>query len=194
MIFFPKNLFFNIIFLFILFYTTLFPAKTIASQQAFFKNIIITNTKKDLISYFDVKEAFAKEIEQAVLNGVPTTFSFFINVYKVRTAWFDKKISEFKITSTLKYNNLKKEFIIYRSWKTDKPSIVKSFGQAKKMMVQINNFKTVSLASLKKGEKYQIRVKAELDKVTLPLYLHYIFFFVSLWDFETNWHTIDFIY
>ena len=165
-----------------------------ASQQAFFKNIIITNTKEDLISYFDVKEAFTKEIEQAVLNGVPTTFSFFINIYKVRTGWFDKKISEFKITSTLKYNNLKKEFIIYRSWKTEQPSIIKSFGQAKEMMVKINNFKTVSLASLKKGEKYQIRIKAELDKVTLPLYLHYIFFFVSLWDFETNWHTIDFIY
>ena len=37
-------------------------------------------------------------------------------------------------------------------------------------------------------------VKAELEKVRLPLYLHYVLFFVSLWDFETDWFTIDFIY
>ncbi|NQT10914.1 MAG: DUF4390 domain-containing protein, partial [Desulfobacteraceae bacterium] len=41
---------------------------------------------------------------------------------------------------------------------------------------------------------YQIRAKAELGKLTLPFYLHYILFFVSLWDVETDWYTIDFIY
>ena len=40
----------------------------------------------------------------------------------------------------------------------------------------------------------QIRAKAELSKLTLPFFLHYVFFFVSLWDFETDWYTIDFIY
>jgi len=39
-----------------------------------------------------------------------------------------------------------------------------------------------------------LRVKAELEKVRLPLYLHYVLFFVSLWDFETDWYTVDFIY
>ena len=35
---------------------------------------------------------------------------------------------------------------------------------------------------------------AELNKIQLPLYLHYVFFFLSLWDFETDWHSVDFRY
>jgi len=35
---------------------------------------------------------------------------------------------------------------------------------------------------------------AELDKLELPLYLHYIFFFLYLWDFKTDWHAVDFRY
>ena len=38
---------------------------------------------------------------------------------------------------------------------------------------------------------YRLRVKAELNKVRLPFYLHYVLFFVSLWDFETEWHEIE---
>jgi hypothetical protein len=52
----------------------------------------------------------------------------------------------------------------------------------------------VPLAQLQKGQQYQVRAKAKLSKLTLPFYLHYVLFFVSLWDFETDWYTIDFIY
>jgi hypothetical protein len=61
-------------------------------------------------------------------------------------------------------------------------------------MAEIDSLKIVPLWKLEKGGKYQIRAKAELSKLTLPFYLHYILFFVSLWDFETDWYTIDFIY
>jgi hypothetical protein len=35
---------------------------------------------------------------------------------------------------------------------------------------------------------------AQLDKIRLPFYLHYVLFFVSLWDFETDWYAVDFRY
>jgi hypothetical protein len=66
--------------------------------------------------------------------------------------------------------------------------------EAKKWMTEINSLKIVPLDRLEKGEQYQLRVKAEVSKKTLPLYLHYILFFVSLWDFETDWYTIDFTF
>jgi hypothetical protein len=33
-----------------------------------------------------------------------------------------------------------------------------------------------------------------MSKTTLPWKMHYVLFFVSLWDFETDWYTIDFIF
>ncbi len=172
----------------------IFPAIAQAGQKAVLKDIVITNDRDDLISYFKVQGAFTKKITQAVFNGVPTSFSFFVYLYKIKNIWFDKKIVSLKFTSTLKYNTLKKEFTVIRPWKTDKPCVTKSFEQAKIMMTDVDNLRVVALDKLKKGEKYQIRFKAELSRVTLPLYLHYVFFFVSLWDFDTDWYAIDFIY
>jgi len=172
----------------------IFAPGVMASQEALLENIILTNTRDDLVVYFDVENAFTTGIEKAVLSGVPTSFSFVATIYRTRNGWFDEKISELEIISTLKYNTLKQEFTIHRPWKTESPSVTSSFAQAKAMMVEIDNLRITPLSNLVMGEKYQIRIKAQLSKVTLPLYLHYILFFVSMWDFETDWHTMDFIY
>ncbi len=164
------------------------------AQDARLTNIIVSNTRDDLLLYLSVEGAFREKMKKAVLSGVPATFSFFITLYRDRNLWLDKKIADIKITHTIKYNNLKKEFIIKRSWKSGKPVTTQSFEEARKLMSEIDSLKIVPLSKLEKGRKYQIRAKAELSKLTLPFYLHYVLFFVSLWDFETDWYTIDFIY
>lgn len=164
------------------------------AQDATLKDIIVTNTRDDLLVYLTVEGAFREKMKKAVLSGVPTTFSFYISLYQERNLWFDKKIADIKITHTLKYNNLKKEFIIKRSWENGDPLITQSFGEAQKLMAEIDSLKIIPLSLLEKGRHYQIQAKAELNKLTLPFYLHYVLFFVSLWDFETDLYTIDFIY
>jgi hypothetical protein len=98
------------------------------------------------------------------------------------------------VTNTVKYDNLKEEFTIKRSWENSGPLVSQSFDEVKKLITEIDGLKIASLEQLKKGQRYQLRAKAELSKVTLPYYLHYVLFFVSLWDFETDWYTIDFTY
>ena len=164
------------------------------AHEARLTDIIITNTRDDLLVFLNVEGAFNDKIKKAVLKGVPATFSFYITLYQARNMWFDNKIADIKITHAIKYNSLKKEFVVTRSWEKDKPSITQSFEEAQKLMAEINSLKIIPLGDLQKGSQYQIRAKAELGKLTLPFYLHYILFFVSLWDVETDWYTIDFIY
>jgi len=166
----------------------------VSAQKAQLTHIIITNTRDDLLLYLNVEGAFREKMKTAIFSGVPASFSFIINLYQTKKMWKDKKIAANKISSTIKYDNLKKEFLIRRSWKNSDPVIVKSFQEAQKLMTEISSLKIIQLAGLEKGRQYQIRAKAELSKLTLPFYLHYILFFVSLWDFETDWYTIDFIY
>ncbi|MDP2645093.1 MAG: DUF4390 domain-containing protein [Desulfobacterales bacterium] len=164
------------------------------SRGAGLENIVVTNTRDDLLLYLNVSGAFTEKIKKAILSGVPTTFSFYITLYRARNMWFDKNIADLKITHRIKYNSLKKEFSINRSWATEPSSVTTSLEQAKKLMTDIDSLKIIPLSRLEKGMQYQIRAKAELSKQTLPLYLHYLLFFVSLWDFETDWYTVDFIY
>jgi hypothetical protein len=164
------------------------------AQNAVLTNIIVTNTRDDLLVYLKVEGAFIEKMEKAILSGVPTTFSFFISFYQVRNFWFDNKIKDIKVTNTIKYDNLKEEFIVNRSWEKSGPQVTRSFDEAQNLMTEIDSLKVVPLEQLEKGGHYQIRAKAELSKVTLPFYLHYVLFFVSLWDFETDLYTVDFVY
>lgn len=163
-------------------------------EDAVIENIKLANTRDDLLTYFDVKKAFTEKINQAVLNGIPTTFSFYVTLYHSDDSWLDKKIADIQVKSTIKYNPLKKEFSVLRPWKDEDSFVTTSFDEAKSAMTEIDNLTIISLKRLIKGNKYQLRIKAKLDKVTLPLSLHYVFFFVSFWDFETNWYVINFTY
>ena len=164
------------------------------AQDATLTNITVSNTQDDLLLFLNLEGAFREEMKQAILSGAPSTFSFFAKLNRVRSLWFDKDIADLEVTHTIIYDNLKKEFTVTRSWKDNNPEVTKSFDEAKKWMTEIDSLKIIPLNRLEKGEQYQLRVKAEVSKKTLPLYLHYILFFVSLWDFETDWYTIDFTF
>ena len=173
--------------------TLLLPANSIG-QEARLTNIVITNTRDDLLVYLNVDGAFHEEMKTAIFSGVPTTFSFFVSLHRVRGLWLDKKLTSIKVTHEVKYDNLKEEFTVSRSWEHGKQHSVKSFDEVKNLMTDIDSLKVTALKRLEKGQQYQIRAKAKLNRVTLPLHLHTVLFFVSLWDFETDWYTIDFIY
>lgn len=169
------------------------PGNIYSAEKAGLTDIMVINSDTDLLLDLVVRNAFTPQMKQAVMSGVYTSFSFFINLHQVRSLWFDKKIVTIKLTHSIKYHNLKKEFIIERSW-DGKSLTVKTFKAANQLMTHIKKFKVVSLQKLKKGRQYQIQTKAELSQMTLPYYLHYVLFFVSLWNFETDWFMIDFIY
>jgi len=60
--------------------------------------------------------------------------------------------------------------------------------EAKNWMARVEEVEIRPSSQLKPGKSTELRIKAELDPVKLPFRLEYLFFFVSLWDFETKWH------
>ncbi len=157
-------------------------------------DIKLANTRDDLLIYFELENAFAPKIIQRIENGILTPFSFHISLYKTGGSWLDKKITEIDIQSTIKYNSLKQEYTVSQPWKEKKPVVTKSLDEAVAWMSRIDNLVVIPLTDLVKGEKYQIRIRAELTRVTLPFALHYVFFFVSFWDVKTDWYVINFTY
>jgi len=168
---------------------------TARGQDARITDVIVTNTRDDLILYFRVQDCFTKDLQQAILNGVHTTFTFLASLDQVRNFWKNKNLARLEIRHTVKYNNLKNEFVITRSEHGDKPVAVNTLSEAKRIMAEVENLRIIKLESLERNYRYQVRVKAELSKITLPFYLHHVFrFFLFLWDFETDYYTTDFVY
>ena len=104
----------------------------------------------------------------------------------------DKKIINIKIDHMLRYNVLKKEFVIKRSWQIDKVVITSSFTEALNLMTKIINLRIIPYNWLENDSRYQIGIKAELSKGNLPLNLRSALFFSPSWGFETDWYLLDF--
>ncbi len=157
-------------------------------------DIVVTNTRNDLLVYLKVEGCFTPAINEAILSGIPTTFSFFVSLHGMRDFWTDREIADLTVNHTIRYDSMKKEFTVARAEDAGNPLVTRSFPEARKAMAEVNSLKVVPLSRLEKGRPYQIKARARLDRVTLPLGLHYVLFFVSLWDFETDWYTITFHY
>lgn len=155
-------------------------------------DIVITNNEENVLLYARLKEGFKPEIVSAIMAGVPTVFTLHLNVYEERSYIWDKTINSNEIERTIKYDNLKKMFSIFTNGKPD-PAIFSDLKNAMDAMADFNGIVVMPISELKKGQKYYLKIKIEMDKVHLPLGMENIFFFVSFWDFETSWYEKKFL-
>lgn len=170
------------------------PASARAQPEATLSHITLSTTATDLRLHLTLEGAFTDKVKRAVLSGIPTTVVFTVILDQVRFLWFDEKVAELLVTHTVKYDNLKKEFIVRRSWNDHQPEVTASFEEAQALMSRIENLRVIALERMEKGTAYQLRTKAEVSRKTLPFNLHTLLFFVSLWDVETDWTIIDFTF
>ena len=164
------------------------------AEKAYLSDLVVTNTRDDLLVYFSVNDCFTPEMNTAIESGLNTTFTFFVKLYEKRDLWWDIKITDLEVSHSIKYDNLRKIYEVRLSERENEAITVKDFEEAKKLMSEVIGLRVTPLSNLREGGDYQLQMMAELDKITLPFYLHYVLFFLSLWDFETDWHTIDFRY
>lgn len=164
------------------------------AKKAYLSDIVVTNTRDDVLVYFTVNDCFTVDMNNAIESGLKTTFTFFVKLYEKRDLWWDREITDLEVSHSIKYDNLKKTYEVTLSEENNKVITVRGFEEAKKRMAEVAALKVVPLHHLKKGGRFQLRLMAELDKIRLPLYLHYVFFFLSLWDFQTDWYAVDFRY
>jgi hypothetical protein len=163
------------------------------AENAGIRDLLVTNNSTHLLVYARVMNCFTTEMEAAILAGIPTTFTFLVDLYQVRAWWLDKKHIRLTVRHTIKYDNVKRQF--YVSFNGDKePVSFKDYESAKRAMTDLNGVPLMLLKTLKKGENYYVQIKAKLDRIRLPLHMEYVFFFVSFWDFETGWHKEGFFY
>lgn len=173
---------------------TLFRPGPLSAQEPKLTNIIVTNTQENLLLYLTVEGAFTEPMKEAVMKGISTEFVYYIKLFKSRNYWTDKSLADLTLTHSVQYDTEKKEFHVKRSWEPEKRHMAKSFEEAKSLMCEIESLKVAPIWILEKGIQYQIQAKAELSKKTLPYYLHYVVFFISLWNFATDWYAVDFTY
>ena len=104
------------------------------------------------------------------------------------------QIADINVVHSIAYDKVKKEFVVRRSWRNSEPEITTSFEEAQTLVSRIESLKIIPLSRIAKGSQYQLQIKAEASRKTLPLGLNTVLFFISFWDVATDWYVIDFTY
>jgi hypothetical protein len=166
----------------------------VAGNKAEIVDLRVYQDDPTLKASFAVRNCFTPEMEQAVWSGVVTTFRFLAVVDKPGLPLEQDRVVDLSFEHTIKYDRLRNEFTVYLQEQLQRVRTTNDFGEAKKWMSEVQNLSLIPLWRLQRGETYELTVKAELSKVRLPLFFRYIFFWVSLWDFETDWQEKLFTY
>ena len=152
----------------------------------------ITRAKDYIYIDAKLKGPFTSGIKEAIASGIPTTFRYYVELYKPRQLWFDKKKASMLIQHSVTYDTLTKE---YRVTLDDGiSSQVRVTKDEREMRGWMASLVSVRFAQSWKvppsGGKYRIRLKAEMKCIKMPFPLNYLLYYpVSFFDFDTPWAT-----
>ncbi|MFA5183228.1 MAG: DUF4390 domain-containing protein [Syntrophales bacterium] len=157
------------------------------AREAEIRDVLVTRQGDAITVYARVTNCFTKGMESAIMAGVPTTFTFLLELNGERNFWFDKKIVGAVIRQTIKYDSVKKLYFVSTA-NGKGATAFQDLESAKRAMAEITGTLVIPRNVDNRQRPFYVMIKAKLDKVRLPLYMEYVFFFVSLWDFETDWY------
>jgi hypothetical protein len=156
-------------------------------QQASIKDVRVKGTSGAWKVSFSVENCFTVKMEEGIQSGIGTTFTFYLHVYQKRSWWKDRKVASVHFHHAIQFDPIRAEYRVTLE-ENSSTVVTPHFEEAKGLMAKVEGVEVVSSSPLKPDVSTQLHIKAELDPVRLPLHLEYLLFFVSLWNFETDWH------
>jgi hypothetical protein len=189
-----KNIFFCIfILIFIATGSTLSVSGEDRANTVGFTDLIATTSETHLILFGVINNSFTDEMLSGLKGGVPVHFSFFIELFQ-KDKKTENNLVDMEFRHTMTYDTLKDSYKVELGEINNKVVLFQNLDDAKKTMSEVNGVKIIALTKLAPDQTYQLRIRADLFEKTLPLSLHRILPFLSWWDRETAWHTLEFNY
>lgn len=164
-----------------------------AVEKDLVRDLVVANSNRDLLLYFQVGEIFRPDMEEGVLNGIPASLTFLVVLRELKDGQPGRPLAELTINHTLSYDALREAFRLNLS---EVPAVQTrtSLEQARKMLTEVNGVPVVGLDTLRPGGEYDLAVKVRLEGKSLPLSINYLAPFWKSGEHESVWHHVQFKY
>src|SRR5213593_986494 len=126
-------------------------------------DISVTPIARDgqVLVSLDLSDGFSDEVRDAIQSGLPTTFSYEVELRRGATL-FDRTIASVTITATVRFDNLTRRYQMSRSFDgrvedarpTDDPNVVKRW------MTHFERIAVSTTSALEANGEYYVRVRA----------------------------------
>jgi len=167
---------------------TLFLSAEGESSDERVANLVIQITNTDILASANLIRGFSRTTEEDIQNGIPKDLFYYLLLKRRQPLWFDEEMISKTIKYTVKYDLLKKQYLVTRRINgTIQQEVLEDFMAMKRLISTINNVKIADVHVLNDQDTYYISVKAEMKATKLPLYLDYFLFFIPILEVDTPW-------
>lgn len=158
------------------------------AAQRGIKDIAISQGNNELLVTAVYKGGFTPEIKQEIVTGVSRELFYYIVLQKVMSNWIDEERVSKTIKYTLKYDTLKKQYLVTRTiGDTREEQVFESYDEMIEWVSKIDRISLTSLNAISKRPKYYVSIKAEIKAGELPFLMRYLLFFFPYSKFSTEW-------
>jgi hypothetical protein len=164
-----------------------------AVEKAVVRDLVVANSSRDLLLYFQVGEIFRDDMEEGVLNGIPASLTFLVTLRELKNGRPGQPLAELTINHTLSYDALREAFRLNLS-EVKGVQTCTSLDKARKMLSEVNGAQVVGLNILRPGGEYDLGVKVRLEGKSLPLSINYLAPFWQTGEHESDWYHVQFKY
>jgi len=169
-------------------FLTLFMHGAAAAGDERIANLAVQIKNSDILVTANLIRGFSPTTEEDLRNGIPKELFYYVLLTRRQPLWFDEEMLSKTIKCTVKYDLLKKQYVVTRRIDDAvQQEITEDFMAMKRLISTINNVKIASTNAINDRDTYYVNVKAEMKAAKLPFYLDYFLFFIPFLEVDTPW-------
>ncbi|MBV8518185.1 MAG: DUF4390 domain-containing protein [Acidobacteria bacterium] len=152
-----------------------------AAPRPDIENLAATAARGKVSVKFTLRAAFSNsEMVEALKSGLPTTFTYVVEVFRDRPNWFDDTLDRARIEVSCTFNSITREYLL--SYRRDRHLVrSESFTDLAALQQRMTTVDEPDLFDVDGYKPYKLKVRAKADLMRGWL------FYVIPWDVTTRW-------
>src|SRR5512146_77067 len=123
------------------------------------------------------------EVVQGLQSGIPTSFTYEIEIYRDRPNWFDDGIGKSQVEVICTYNSVTREYLL--NYRRDRKLVrSETYTDLAALESHMTNVEERDLFDIGTRRPYKLRVRVRAD-----LYRGWLFYVVP-WQVTTGWRDV----
>lgn len=134
--------------------------------------------------HFALEHGFEREQTiQGLQSGVPTSFTYIVEIYRDRPNWFDEGIGRSRIEVIATFNSVTREYLM--NYRRDRRLVrSETFNDLAALQHHMTNIDEPDLFDIGERPPYKLRVRVKAD-----LNRGWLLYFIP-WEFSTRWSSM----
>lgn len=112
---------------------------------------------------FELAGAFTEEIRAAILSGLPTMFTYDVELRRAMAFWFDRTLATATVSASVRYDNLRRSYRVSRmqDGRVEETRVIEDEDTVRQLMTAFEQLPLFSTTPLEPNGEYYVRVRAQ---------------------------------